>query len=101
MFFSLGKKKFYLYPARVSGVLYFNREQMLKLLLHTFKQVTTPLVPGSPTTLLCLVMLSLPSAAKSESRKRLRLTKYVELDVIIGFYIRAYNMSSFYFVLLL
>jgi len=77
---------------------------MLKLPVHTFKQVTTTLVQGSSTTLLCLVMLSLPPAAKSEypeSRKRLRSTKYVELDVVLGFNIRACNLPSFYFVLLL
>ena len=31
-------------------------EQMLKLLVHTFKQVMTKLVPGSPKTVLCLVI---------------------------------------------
>jgi hypothetical protein len=49
------KKRFYLYPAGVSGVFYFNREQMQKLLVHTLNPVITTLVPGSPTSVLCLV----------------------------------------------
>jgi hypothetical protein len=34
----------------------FNQEQMLKLLVRTFKQVMTTLVPGLPTTVPCLVL---------------------------------------------